>query len=82
MAAANAKNRDLRSVVNEIKAKVKGEVELPFGYFIQYGGQSILDFRFSIDPTDKCGGLRIFDFGLIPRINHVAGTTFEIRLSI
>ncbi|MEG4293568.1 hypothetical protein Q5692_33060, partial [Microcoleus sp. C2C3] len=23
----------------------------------------------------------ICDFGLIPRINHVAGTTFEIRLS-
>ncbi|MEG4234722.1 efflux RND transporter permease subunit [Microcoleus sp. Pol11C3] len=39
VAAANAKNRDLRSVVNEIQAKVKREVELPFGYFIQYGGQ-------------------------------------------
>ena len=39
VAAANAKGRDLRSVVNEIQAKVKGEVELPFGYFIQYGGQ-------------------------------------------
>ena len=37
--AANAKGRDLRSVVNEIQAKVKREVELPFGYFIQYGGQ-------------------------------------------
>jgi hypothetical protein len=24
----------------------------------------------------------IFDLGLIPRINHVAGTTFEIRLSL
>ena len=39
VAAANAKNRDLRSVVNEIQAKVKREVQLPFGYFIQYGGQ-------------------------------------------
>ena len=39
VAAANAKNRDLRSVVNEIQGKVKREVELPFGYFIQYGGQ-------------------------------------------
>ena len=39
VAAANAKNRDLRSVVNEIQAKVKREVELPFGYFIEYGGQ-------------------------------------------
>ncbi|MEG3928769.1 hypothetical protein, partial [Microcoleus sp. D3_18a_C4] len=24
-------------------------------------------------------GFSILDFGLIPRINHVAGTTFEIR---
>ncbi|MEG3887243.1 efflux RND transporter permease subunit, partial [Microcoleus sp. herbarium19] len=39
VAAANAKGRDLRSVVNEIKDKVKREVQLPFGYFIQYGGQ-------------------------------------------
>ncbi|NQE33340.1 efflux RND transporter permease subunit [Microcoleus asticus] len=39
VAAANAKSRDLRSVVNEIQAKVKREVQLPFGYFIQYGGQ-------------------------------------------
>jgi Cu/Ag efflux pump CusA len=46
VAAANAKGGDWRAVVNEIQAKVKREVELPFGYFIQYGGQSILDFRF------------------------------------
>ena len=39
VAAANAKGRDLRSVVTEIQAKVKREVQLPFGYFIQYGGQ-------------------------------------------
>lgn len=37
--SANAKGRDLRSVVNEIQAKVKQQVQLPFGYFIQYGGQ-------------------------------------------
>jgi Cu/Ag efflux pump CusA len=37
--SANAKGRDLRSVVNEIQAKVKQNVQLPFGYFIQYGGQ-------------------------------------------
>ncbi|NJL69920.1 MAG: efflux RND transporter permease subunit [Richelia sp. CSU_2_1] len=39
VAAANAKGRDLRSIVNEIQAKVKQEVQLPAGYFIQYGGQ-------------------------------------------
>ncbi|MFB2893586.1 efflux RND transporter permease subunit [Aerosakkonemataceae cyanobacterium BLCC-F50] len=37
--SANAKGRDLRSVVNEIQAKVKQNVQVPFGYFIQYGGQ-------------------------------------------
>jgi CzcA family heavy metal efflux pump len=37
--SANAKGRDLRSVVNDIQAKVKQNVQVPFGYFIQYGGQ-------------------------------------------
>jgi CzcA family heavy metal efflux pump len=37
--SANAKGRDLRSVVNDIQSKVKQQVQLPFGYFIQYGGQ-------------------------------------------
>ena len=37
--SANVKGRDLRSVVNEIKAKVKENVTFSAGYFIQYGGQ-------------------------------------------
>jgi CzcA family heavy metal efflux pump len=37
--AANAKDRDLRSIVNEIEAKVKANVRVPTGYFIQYAGQ-------------------------------------------
>lgn len=37
--SANAKGKDLRSVVNDIQAKVKQNVQVPFGYFIQYGGQ-------------------------------------------
>ncbi len=37
--SANAKGRDLRSVVNDIRTKVKDTVQLPTGYFIQYGGQ-------------------------------------------
>jgi CzcA family heavy metal efflux pump len=37
--AANAKGRDLRSIVNEIEAKVKSNVQVPAGYFIQYAGQ-------------------------------------------
>ncbi len=37
--SANAKGRDLRSVVNDIQDKVKANVQIPSGYFIQYGGQ-------------------------------------------
>jgi CzcA family heavy metal efflux pump len=37
--AANAQGRDLRSVVNDIQAKVKQQVQLPAGYYIQYAGQ-------------------------------------------
>lgn len=37
--SANASGRDLRSVVDEIRAEVKQQVQLPPGYFIQYGGQ-------------------------------------------
>lgn len=37
--AANAKGRDLRSIVNDIEAKVKLNVQIPAGSFIQYAGQ-------------------------------------------
>jgi CzcA family heavy metal efflux pump len=37
--AANAKGRDLRSVVNEIREKVGKQVQIPAGYYIQYAGQ-------------------------------------------
>jgi len=37
--SSNATGRDLRSIVDEIDSKVKQQVQLPSGYFIQYGGQ-------------------------------------------
>jgi cation efflux system protein involved in nickel and cobalt tolerance len=37
--AANAKDRPLRNVVREIQEKVKKQVKIPPGYFIQYAGQ-------------------------------------------
>ncbi len=37
--SANVSGRDLGSVVDEIRAKVKQQVQVPSGYFIQYGGQ-------------------------------------------
>jgi len=36
---SNVANRDLGSVIDEIRRKVSREVPLPEGYFVQYGGQ-------------------------------------------
>lgn len=37
--SANASGRDLRSVVNDIKARIDNNIKLPEGYHIEYGGQ-------------------------------------------
>jgi CzcA family heavy metal efflux pump len=37
--SANVSERDLRSVMTEIQSKVKQNVQVPAGYFVQYGGQ-------------------------------------------
>jgi Cu/Ag efflux pump CusA len=37
--SANAEKRALRSVVDEIRTKVKQQVQIPSGYYIQYAGQ-------------------------------------------
>lgn len=37
--SSNVGNRDLGSVIQEIRSKVKAEVKLPSGYYIEYGGQ-------------------------------------------
>jgi CzcA family heavy metal efflux pump len=36
---ANVADRDLGSVINEIRNKIARDVSLPEGYFVQYGGQ-------------------------------------------
>ncbi|GAB3821066.1 CusA/CzcA family heavy metal efflux RND transporter [Pontibacter rugosus] len=35
----NVRNRDVQSIVNEIQTKVDGELHLPAGYSVTYGGQ-------------------------------------------
>lgn len=35
---ANVRGRDLGSFVNDVQTRVRGEVELPAGYWIEYGG--------------------------------------------
>ncbi|MDG0817671.1 efflux RND transporter permease subunit [Bdellovibrio svalbardensis] len=37
--SANSSGRDLNSLVNEIQKKIGAKVQLPEGYFLQYGGQ-------------------------------------------
>ncbi len=37
--SANVNGRDLGSVITDIRDRVKQQVQLPSGYFIQYGGQ-------------------------------------------
>lgn len=37
--SANVADRDLGSVVGDIQAKIQQNIQLPSGYFIQYGGQ-------------------------------------------
>ncbi len=37
--SANVAERDLGSVVNDIQTQIKQNIQLPNGYFIQYGGQ-------------------------------------------
>ncbi|MGB7441531.1 MAG: efflux RND transporter permease subunit [Coleofasciculaceae cyanobacterium] len=37
--SANVSDRDLGSVIQDIRSQVQQEVELPGGYFIEYGGQ-------------------------------------------
>lgn len=37
--SSNATGRDLRSIVDEIRQKVEQQIQMPPGYFIEYGGQ-------------------------------------------
>ncbi len=37
--SANVAGRDLGSVVNEMQDRIKAQVQLPEGYFLEYGGQ-------------------------------------------
>ncbi|KTD21237.1 efflux RND transporter permease subunit [Legionella londiniensis] len=37
--AFNVQGRDLGSVIQEVQQKIKEKIQLPTGYFIQYGGQ-------------------------------------------
>jgi len=35
----NVRNRDIQSVIQEVKSQMDEKIELPTGYFVSYGGQ-------------------------------------------
>lgn len=37
--SANTSGRDLRGVIEDIRARIEAEVKLPAGYYVEYGGQ-------------------------------------------
>ncbi len=62
--SANVSGRDLGSVVDEIQAQVKNSVQLPTGYFIQYGGQFESEQR-ATNNLLVFGGLAIVVIGIL-----------------
>lgn len=35
----NVRNRDMQSVINDVKDQINGKIQLPTGYYISYGGE-------------------------------------------
>ncbi|KOP26764.1 cation transporter [Hapalosiphon sp. MRB220] len=62
--SANVSGRDLGSVVEEIQAQVKNSVQLPTGYFIQYGGQFESEQR-ATQNLLVFGGLAVIVIGIL-----------------
>ncbi len=62
--SANVSGRDLGSVIDDIQAQVKNSVQLPTGYFIQYGGQFESEQR-ATQNLLVFGGLAIVVIGIL-----------------
>lgn len=58
---ANTSGRDLGSVVKDIQDRVKTQITLPEGYFIEYGGQ----FEAQKDATNRLSILSMFSIAAI-----------------
>jgi len=56
--SCNVQGRDLGTTVNEIQSKIKTQVKLPQGYFVNYGGQ----FEAQQEASKLIGILSIFAF--------------------
>jgi CzcA family heavy metal efflux pump len=54
--SANVSGRDLGTVVEEIKTRIKAEVQLPTGYYVVYGGQF---------ESQQSASKKIYGYGLL-----------------
>jgi Cu/Ag efflux pump CusA len=58
----NVEDRDLSSVIDETQAKIKAQVKLPPGYYIEYGGQF---------ESQRAANRTLFGFGFLALIGAV-----------
>ena len=68
--STNVTNRDIGSAVEEIKTTVAKEVELPEGYFIQYGGQF---------ESEQRASQNLINFGLLALVVVAVMMYFAVK---
>ncbi len=76
--SANLHKRDLGSIVEEIQSKVGSKVELPVGYFLNFGGQ----FESQKESTQKMILYGAFSLLLIAVILYVNFKSWTVSLQI
>jgi CzcA family heavy metal efflux pump len=75
---ANATDRDLGSVVADIRAAIKSQVRLPEGYFVEYGGQ----FEAQQEATRLIGLLSIVSFAGVFLVLYTLFPSVRIVLQV
>lgn len=70
---ANVAGRDLRSVFDDVKAKIDANVKLPTGYFVEYGGQ----FESEAEATRTIGLLSVISLLFIVVILYAEFRSFR-----
>jgi CzcA family heavy metal efflux pump len=75
---ANATDRDLGSVVADIRAAIKSQVKLPEGYFVEYGGQ----FEAQQEATRLIGLLSIVSFAGVFLVLYTLFPSVRIVLQV
>ncbi len=76
--SANVRGRDLGSVVGDIQKSVRGQVRLPVGYFVTYGGQ----FESQESATRLIGLLSLFSLAAMFLVLYMHFRSVPIVLQI